>query len=193
MRAAPDATALIGNTPLVRIHGGDDGGAEIYAKVETANPGGSVKDRICLNMIQAAERDGRLSPGATVIEPTSGNTGIGLSLIAAVRRYRLILLMPESMTRERIDLLKAYGAEVILTPAAKLGARVHGLAPATTLRLLTLANRLLPADGTPRTARPGYAVAGGGRLLRGLTTLTRRAELRTGQHTDPTPDPDSRT
>jgi cysteine synthase A len=99
------------------VQWGDDGGAEVYAKMEAANPGGSVKDRICLNMIQAAERDGRLSPGATVIEPTSGNTGIGLSLIAAVRGYRLILLMPESMTRERIDLLKAYGAEVILTPA----------------------------------------------------------------------------
>ena len=117
MRAAPDVTALIGNTPLIRVQWGDDGGAEVYAKMEAANPGGSVKDRICLNMIQTAERDGRLSPGATVIEPTSGNTGIGLSLIAAVRGYRLILLMPESMTRERIDLLKAYGAEVILTPA----------------------------------------------------------------------------
>ena len=117
MRAAPDVTALIGNTPLVRVQWGDDGGAEVYAKMEAANPGGSVKDRICLSMIQAAERDGRLSPGATVIEPTSGNTGIGLALIAAVRGYRLILLMPESMTRERIDLLKAYGAEVILTPA----------------------------------------------------------------------------
>ncbi len=114
---APDVTALIGNTPLVRVQWGDDGGAEVYAKMEAANPGGSVKDRICLSMIQAAERDGRLSPGATVIEPTSGNTGIGLALIAAVRGYRLILLMPESMTRERIDLLKAYGAEVILTPA----------------------------------------------------------------------------
>ena len=117
MRAAPDVTALIGNTPLVRVQWGDDGGGEVYAKMEAANPGGSVKDRICLNMIQTAERDGRLSPGATVIEPTSGNTGIGLSLIAAVRGYRVILLMPESMTRERIDLLKAYGAEVILTPA----------------------------------------------------------------------------
>ena len=117
MRAAPDVTALIGNTPLVRVQWGDDGGAEVYAKMEAANPGGSVKDRICLNMIKTAERDGRLSPGATVIEPTSGNTGIGLSLIAAVRGYRVILLMPESMTRERIDLLKAYGAEVILTPA----------------------------------------------------------------------------
>ncbi|MBI3608277.1 MAG: cysteine synthase A [Nitrospirae bacterium] len=117
MRAAPDVTALIGGTPLVRLRSDEDRDAEVYAKVEAANPGGSVKDRICLNMIRAAERDGRLSSGATLVEPTSGNTGIGLSLVAAVRGYRVILLMPESMTRERIDLLKAYGAEVILTPA----------------------------------------------------------------------------
>lgn len=117
MRAAPDVTALIGGTPLVRLRSDEDRDAEVYAKVEAANPGGSVKDRICLNMIRAAERDGRLSSGSTLVEPTSGNTGIGLSLVAAVRGYRLILLMPESMTRERIDLLKAYGAEVILTPA----------------------------------------------------------------------------
>jgi cysteine synthase A len=110
-------TALIGGTPLVRLRSDEDRDAEVYAKVEAANPGGSVKDRICLNMIRAAERDGRLSSGSTLVEPTSGNTGIGLSLVAAVRGYRLILLMPESMTRERIDLLKAYGAEVILTPA----------------------------------------------------------------------------
>ncbi len=117
MRAAPDVTALIGGTPLVRLRSDEDRDAEVYAKVEAANPGGSVKDRICLNMIRAAEQDGRLSSGTTLVEPTSGNTGIGLSLVAAVRGYRLILLMPESMTRERIDLLKAYGAEVILTPA----------------------------------------------------------------------------
>ena len=117
MRAAPDVTALIGGTPLVRLRSDEDRDAEVYAKVEAANPGGSVKDRICLNMIRAAERDGRLSSGATLVEPTSGNTGIGLALVAAVRGYRLILLMPESMTRERIDLLKAYGAEVTLTPA----------------------------------------------------------------------------
>jgi cysteine synthase A len=104
-------------TPLVRLRGHADEEAEVYAKVEAANPGGSVKDRICLNMIETAEREGRLSPGATLVEPTSGNTGIGLSLIAAARGYRLILLMPESMTRERIDVLKAYGAEVVLTPA----------------------------------------------------------------------------
>lgn len=117
MKAAPDITALIGRCPLVRLRPADEDEAEIYAKVESANPGGSVKDRICLGMIDAAERDGRLRPGTTLIEPTSGNTGIGLALVAAVRGYRLILLMPESMTRERIDVLKAYGAEVVLTPA----------------------------------------------------------------------------
>jgi len=116
VKAAADATALIGATPLVRLQG-DDGWAEIYAKVEAANPGGSVKDRICLNMILAAERDGRLKAGSTIIEPTSGNTGIGLALIAAVRGYRLVLLMPESMSRERSEILKAFGAEVVLTKA----------------------------------------------------------------------------
>jgi cysteine synthase A len=116
VKAAADATALIGATPLVRLHS-DDGAAEIYAKVEAANPGGSVKDRICLNMVLAAERDGRLKPGSTIVEPTSGNTGIGLALIAAVRGYRLVLLMPESMSRERSEILKAFGAEVVLTKA----------------------------------------------------------------------------
>ncbi len=117
MNAASDATALIGGTPLVKLR--DDGdGAEIFAKVESANPGGSVKDRICLNMVVAAERAGRIAKGATIVEPTSGNTGIGLALIAAVRGYRLILLMPESMSRERVDILKAFGAEVVLTKAA---------------------------------------------------------------------------
>ncbi len=116
MKAGTDATALIGGTPLVRLRN-DDGGADIYAKVEAANPGGSVKDRICLSMILAAERDGRLKPGSTIVEPTSGNTGIGLALVAAVRGYRLVLLMPESMSRERSEILKAFGAEVVLTKA----------------------------------------------------------------------------
>jgi cysteine synthase A len=117
VNAASDATALIGGTPLVKLQ--DDGdGAEIFAKVESVNPGGSVKDRICLNMIEAAERAGRLAKGSTIVEPTSGNTGIGLALVAAVRGYRLILLMPESMSRERVDILTAFGAEVVLTKAA---------------------------------------------------------------------------
>lgn len=95
----------------------DEGGAAIFGKVEFANPGGSVKDRICLNMIDEAERAGTLQPGGTIVEPTSGNTGIGLALIAAVRGYKLILVMPESMSLERASLLSSYGAQLILTPA----------------------------------------------------------------------------
>jgi cysteine synthase A len=94
-----------------------EGGATVYAKVEFFNPGGSVKDRICLNMINEAERQGRLKPGGTIVEPTSGNTGIGLAMIAAVRGYKLILVMPESMSLERASLLSSYGAQLVLTPA----------------------------------------------------------------------------
>ncbi|MBX3300966.1 MAG: cysteine synthase A [Nitrospira sp.] len=112
-----DVTELIGNTPLVRLNRlSPEGGATIYAKVESTNPGGSVKDRICLNMINEAERSGRLKPGATIVEPTSGNTGIGLALIAAVRGYKLILVMPETMSLERVSLLSSYGAELVRTP-----------------------------------------------------------------------------
>jgi cysteine synthase A len=93
------------------------GSAEILAKVESMNPAGSVKDRIALNMIEAAEREGRLKPGDTIVEPTSGNTGIGLAMVAAVKGYRLIVTMPEDMSLARRDLLARYGAEVMLTPA----------------------------------------------------------------------------
>jgi cysteine synthase A len=111
-------TELIGNTPLVRLNRmSQDGAASIYAKVEYFNPGGSLKDRICLNMINEAERMGKLKPGATIVEPTSGNTGIGLSLVAAVRGYKLVLVMPESMSMERASLLSAYGAQLVLTAA----------------------------------------------------------------------------
>ncbi|NOX19939.1 MAG: cysteine synthase A [Nitrospirae bacterium] len=112
-----DVLSLIGRTPLVRInHLADDSYAEIYAKLEGYNPGGSVKDRIALNMIETAEREGKLRPGGTIVEPTSGNTGIGLAMVAAVKGYRLILTMPETMTVERRKLLKAFGAELVLTP-----------------------------------------------------------------------------
>ena len=111
-------TEGIGKTPLVRLNRlSEEGGATIFGKVEFANPGGSVKDRICLNMIDEAERSGTLKPGGTIVEPTSGNTGIGLALIAAVRGYKLILVMPESMSLERASLLSSYGAQLILTPA----------------------------------------------------------------------------
>ncbi len=113
-----DITELIGNTPLVRLNRlSKDGSATIYGKVEFFNPAGSVKDRICLNMINEAERQGKLKPGGTIVEPTSGNTGIGLALVAAVRGYKLILVMPESMSMERASLLSSYGAQLVLTPA----------------------------------------------------------------------------
>ena len=112
----------IGGTPHVRInrlfaeHAAR--GVEVWMKLEKANPGGSVKDRIALAMVEAAEADGRLAPGGTIVEPTSGNTGIGLALVAAVRGYRIVLTMPESMSVERRRTLAAYGAELELTPAA---------------------------------------------------------------------------
>jgi cysteine synthase A len=110
----------IGNSPLVRLKRLETkDSAAIYAKVESFNPGGSVKDRICLAMIEKAEQEGCLKPGSTVVEPTSGNTGIGLSMVCAVKGYKLILTMPDTMTIERRRLLAAYGAELILTPGAQ--------------------------------------------------------------------------
>ncbi len=105
---------------LRKISGAAAGIAEIVCKLEGANPAGSVKDRACLAMVEAAERDGRLKPGDTIVEPTSGNTGIGLALVAAVKGYRLILCMPDDASAERRGLLAHYGAEVVLTPARKL-------------------------------------------------------------------------
>ncbi|NMA20492.1 MAG: cysteine synthase A [Lentisphaerae bacterium] len=109
----------IGNTPLVRINRMNQGRAELLAKVEYGNPGGSVKDRVALSMIEDAEKRGLLQPGGLIIEPTSGNTGIGLALVAAVKGYRLILTMPETMSIERRKLLAAYGAELVLTEGTK--------------------------------------------------------------------------
>jgi len=108
--------ATCGGTPLVRIGRMNRGSAEVLAKVEFFNPGGSVKDRVGVAMIEEAERSGKLAPGGLVIEPTSGNTGIGLALAAAVKGYRLILTMPETMSVERRKLLAAYGAQIVLTP-----------------------------------------------------------------------------
>jgi len=118
----PSVLGLIGSTPVVRLTRMpqlEGVGATVWAKLESFNPGGSVKDRICLAMIEAAERDGLLKPGGTIIEPTSGNTGIGLALVAAVKGYRLVLTMPDTMSEERRALLKAYGATLVLTPDTK--------------------------------------------------------------------------
>ena len=118
MSIAGNILEKIGGTPLVRINKLNEGGAEVVAKVEFFNPGGSVKDRIAFAMIEAAEKDGLLKPGALIIEPTSGNTGVGLALVAAVKGYHLILTMPETMSIERRKLAAAYGAEIVLTEGA---------------------------------------------------------------------------
>jgi cysteine synthase A len=123
LELASNILARIGNTPLVRLGALPGGGAAtIWGKMENNNPGGSVKDRIALRMITAAEASGELRPGATIVEPTSGNTGIGLSLVCALKGYKLILVMPETMSQERRRLLGAYGAELVLTPGS-LGMR----------------------------------------------------------------------
>jgi len=106
----------IGNTPHVRIRNLYPGAANIWIKLERDNPGGSIKDRIALSMVRDAEKRGVLKPGSTIVEPTSGNTGIGLAMVSAVLRYRIILVMPESMSVERRSILRAYGAEIVLTP-----------------------------------------------------------------------------
>ena len=120
MRIANNVFELIGNTPLVRINKLNDGGANIFAKLESFNPGGSVKDRPALNMIEQAEKEGLVNKDTVIIEPTSGNTGIGLAMVCAVKGYKMILTMPETMSVERQKLLRAYGAEIVLTEG-KLG------------------------------------------------------------------------
>jgi cysteine synthase A len=115
---APEASTVVGGTPLVRLARLGEGlGAEVVAKLEYLNPGGSVKDRIGVAMIDAAERSGELQPGGTIVEPTSGNTGIALAMVCAARGYELVLTLPEGMSRERTKLLRAYGAEVHETPS----------------------------------------------------------------------------
>ncbi len=115
MAVHDNVLALIGNTPIVRINHLDTGPCELYAKLESANPGGSIKDRIGLVMIEQAEQRGDLEPGATLVEGTAGNTGLGLALVAAQKGYRLILVIPDKMSREKISNLKAMGAEVVIT------------------------------------------------------------------------------
>lgn len=120
-KIASQLTELIGNTPLLELKSFSEKenlGTNVIAKLEYFNPAGSVKDRVAFNMIQQAEKDGVIAPGATIIEPTSGNTGVGLAFVSAVKGYKLILTMPETMSIERRNLVKAYGAQVVLTPGS---------------------------------------------------------------------------
>ncbi|MFC5772925.1 cysteine synthase A [Ectobacillus antri] len=120
MRIYENITQLIGNTPVVKLaRVVPEGAAEVFVKLEMFNPSRSVKDRAAYNLLARAEEEGKIRPGDTIIEPTSGNTGIGLAMTAAAKGYRAILVMPDNMSKERINLLKAYGAEVVLTPAAE--------------------------------------------------------------------------
>ena len=114
-REYPTVLELVGDTPLVRLQRiVPAGAATVVVKLEYLNPGGSVKDRIGIKMIEAAEREGKLKPGGTIVEPTSGNTGTGLAIAAALKGYRCIFVMPDKMSQEKISLLRAYGAEVVI-------------------------------------------------------------------------------
>lgn len=120
MKVANSIIDLIGSTPLVKLNRlVEEGSADVYLKLEYFNPGSSVKDRIALAMIEAAEREGKLKAGDTIVEPTSGNTGIGLAMVAAAKGYKAKLVMPETMSMERRNLLRAYGAELVLTPGSE--------------------------------------------------------------------------
>ncbi|MGM0951244.1 MAG: cysteine synthase A [Bacillota bacterium] len=120
VRVANSITELIGNTPIVKLNRlADENSADVYLKLEYMNPGSSVKDRIGLAMVEAAEKEGKLKAGDTIIEPTSGNTGIGLAMVAAAKGLKAILVMPDTMSMERRNLLRAYGAELVLTPGAE--------------------------------------------------------------------------
>lgn len=120
LKVAQNIAELIGETPIVKLNrSAKDDGAEIYAKLEFMNPGSSVKDRIALSMIEAAEQEGILKEGDTIIEPTSGNTGIGIAMVAAAKGYKSVIVMPDTMSKERRNLLRAFGAKLILTPGAE--------------------------------------------------------------------------
>lgn len=135
MKVVTSVLELIGKTPLLRLGELEDGGAEIWAKLESANPGGSVKDRIGLGMVRAAEDDGRLQPGGTIVEATAGNTGIGLALVGTRRGYRVILVVPEKYSVEKQKLMRALGAEVVVTPTEEgmAGAKARAQAIASSI------------------------------------------------------------
>lgn len=161
MAIAKSLTQLIGSTPLLELRKYSERkglSTPVIAKVEFFNPGGSAKDRVALNMIEDAERSGILKPGATIIEPTSGNTGVGLALVSAVRGYHLILTMPDTMSLERRNLVKAYGAEVVLTPGAE--GMSGAIAKAEALRDSIPGSVILQQFENPSNPAAHYATTG---------------------------------
>ena len=158
MRYAARIESLIGATPLVDLSALVDGKARILAKYEATNPGGSIKDRIAKAMLDAAEADGSLKPGGTVIEPTSGNTGVGLAMLAAARGYRMILVMPETMSVERRKLAASYGAQIVLTPGVE-GMR-GAVARASELRDATPGSIVAGQFSNPANPRAHYETTG---------------------------------
>src|SRR5687768_11237342 len=144
-REYPTALDLVGHTPIVRLQKiGSELDPEILVKLEYLNPGGSVKDRIGLPLIEAAEREGKLKPGGTIVEPTSGNTGVGLAIAAAIKGYSCIFVMPDKVAPEKIALLRAYGAEVIVCPTA--------VEPSSPESYYSVSNRL--AEEVPGAYKP---------------------------------------
>ena len=154
-----NAAALIGNTPLLELNAmAGDVPARVLAKLEYMNPAGSAKDRVALSMIEDAEKRGILKEGSVIIEPTSGNTGIGLACVATTRGYRAIIVMPDSMSVERITLMKAYGAEVVLTPGAK---GMQGAIEKAEELAKTIPNSFIPDQfGNPANAAAHFATTG---------------------------------
>ena len=159
-KIANKLTDLVGNTPLMELSGysGKYGlNQNIIAKLEAFNPAGSVKDRVALSMIEDAEARGALKPGATIIEPTSGNTGVGLAMVATIKGYHLILTMPETMSLERRNLLKALGAQIVLTDG--LGGMAASIAKAQELRDSIPGSVILQQFENPANAAPGSVLA----------------------------------
>ena len=172
IEAADSLLDLVGRTPLLRLTRVGRGlECTLLGKLEMLNPGGSVKDRIALRMIEAAEREGLLRPGGTIVEPTSGNTGVGLAIAAAIRGYRCIFTMPDKMSREKISLLRAHGAEVVVTPTAvppdspesyyRVADRLTEEIPAPSRPTSTSTRRTPPPTTRPPARRSGSRPGGG--------------------------------
>ena len=172
MRTVNNIAELIGNTPLVKLNRlPDSEGANVYVKLESFNPSGSVKDRAAYNMIVTAENNGELVPGATIIEPTSGNTGIGLAMNAAARGYSAVFVMPDNATIERINLMKAYGAKVVLTPSEE---RMPGAIAKANELAAQIENSFIPMQFENRANPDIHRTTTATEILRAMESIGRK-------------------